>query len=553
MSVGFDKIKVRCGECGDRPKEGSHLSYLVTTRMHLCDKCRKIEKPNTDVPEPSDQNSRMCDEHSDRIVDLFCNTCKREICMMCGMTSHSSHEKDELKKVIQKRQHDDEERLKDIKIKEDEWCQFQKFADKSIARNQQHFQTVRQSVNTSTGESQMKIENTRQQKEDKIRKEAQVKIEEIERLKEAQLNCNNIEAKKDEERVQKAKDNIMNKLSVLQDASTTKTKAVVAALHGPGVAKSSGQAKSLSVPGDETREWTLDDSIPSPNVTMKAMEQLGSHVDQIVWAVSDHKDKLRENNLVSTIWTLKQEYPLNHDPWPCSYVGGDTVVFIDVASGSVHAMNLQNGESKPISQGKGNYTDCVSNGKHILTCENTKTELQYEAHLSQIDLDEASTNGTPIVLDYKTDEPVAVYAAENKKGVLMVAYDGADSIIKVKGHLGTPGNNLEQKTIGLKKRKIGIGSKKIGGKLHATPAGKFVVDTGPAEFTVINEYGTEDATIYHKEWDYALCGTDPLDDILYVSYQPEGSDIVKMDEVALDGTIIRKGVLEYKVEGKLVV
>nr|XP_054765928.1 uncharacterized protein LOC129272863 [Lytechinus pictus] len=553
MSLGFDKPDVlSCEKCGDYLDDGAHFSYKVDTRMYLCNSCTKDVKV-ADFPCSSDQKDRYCDDHSERVM-LFCNTCKREICMMCGLTSHSSHEKEELGKVRKRRQQEVEEQMKAIKIREKEWLQFQTFFDQRREGIEQHLYSVEQLVENSAEECENEVDNVRQLKEQRIRNDAREKIKDIERLMESQINCNNIEARNDIERIRDAKITIFNKVSNLRQISkknmsrmtgeiSEKTSLIHAALQGHSVAK--GKAASASVAESKTKDFVSAQSIPSPTVMKDAFELLSSNAKQIVW-VCNQRDKLSESNLVSNIWTLSQEHTLKHDTLLCSSFGSDTVIYIDVTSECVHTLDLNNGQSRPISQGARNYRDCVSTEKLVLACENVKVGLQYETHLSQLNLQGESTTKTTLVLDHKTDHPNAVYAAVNKKGVIMVAFDGSNSIVKVKDFLDPSGTDLRQ---GLKGKMIGIKGKKIRGMLHATSGEKFVVATGQAEFSVINEYGTVDATICDKKWGFALCGTDPLEDILYVSYQSEGSEFVRIDEVTLNGTIRRRGVVEYKANG----
>ncbi|XP_041477853.1 uncharacterized protein LOC121425737 [Lytechinus variegatus] len=558
MSLGFDKPDVlSCEKCGDLLDDGAHLSYKVETRIYLCNSCTKGVKV-ADFPCYSDQKSRYCDdhrEHGERVV-LFCNTCKREICMMCGVTSHSSHEKEELEKVRKRRQQEVEEQMKAVKIREGEWLQFQKFFVRGCGGIEQHLHSVERLVENSAKEYEKEVDNNRQLKEQKIRNDARKKKDDIESLMEGQIACNNIEARNEKKRIQDARITIFNKVSNLRQISEKKisrmngeisenTSLIHAAVQGHSEAKGNHQAASASVAESKTKDLVSAHSIPSPTVMKDAFELLSSYARQIVW-VCNQKDKLSESNLVSSIWTLSQEHTLKHDPLLCSSCGSDTVIYIDVTSECVNALDLNNGKSRPISQGKRNYTDCVSTEKLVLAFENIKVGLQYETHLSQLNLRGESTTKTTIVLDHKTDRPEAVYAAVNKKGVIMVGFDGSNSIIKFRDFLDPSGTDVRQ---GLKGKMIGIKGKKIGGMLHATSGGKFVVATGRAEFSVINEYGTVDATICDKEWGFALCGTDPLEDILYVSYQSEGGEFVRIDEVTLNGTIRRRGVVEYKANG----
>eukprot|EP00918_Siedleckia_nematoides_P083579 GHVU01183232.1.p1 GENE.GHVU01183232.1~~GHVU01183232.1.p1 ORF type:complete len:320 (+),score=35.95 GHVU01183232.1:24-962(+) len=85
-----DCIKIMCQEC---------LSYHNEfTEDHNLMECNNLNSAN--LNQILMMKTDKCAKHN-KNIELYCLTCKKLVCMMCGMVEHNTHNKQELETVVQ--------------------------------------------------------------------------------------------------------------------------------------------------------------------------------------------------------------------------------------------------------------------------------------------------------------------------------------------------------------------------------------------------------------------------------------------------------------------
>ena len=102
-----NKLLWKCTDCKITLCEGCQIMHnkLPNCKTHQC-------KPYNADSEQVIDVSYYCEHHSDQIMDIYCNECKKIICFRCKVTNHDKHRSETIENAIKSITQDIEKSLK---------------------------------------------------------------------------------------------------------------------------------------------------------------------------------------------------------------------------------------------------------------------------------------------------------------------------------------------------------------------------------------------------------------------------------------------------------
>ena len=160
LSESCDPAVARCLTCSDYLCESCCTIHrkLKATKDHVVKTFQEIKQSDTKSGVRSLHKKHHCHEHKDKLLELYCNTCKKAICLFCALLIHKQHDYaviHEIRAVTQERL---EKQISELQTKVIEFQSHQKYTKSLLKISNEAAKTAEAKVNQVCGALMQSIE-----------------------------------------------------------------------------------------------------------------------------------------------------------------------------------------------------------------------------------------------------------------------------------------------------------------------------------------------------------------------------------------------------------
>ena len=184
-------------KCNNGLDENPAIARCLTCSYYLCESCctihrkqnltkdhdvktlEEIKQADKKIGVRSLHKKQYCKEHKDKLLELYCKTCKKVICFLCALVTHKTHDYAEIKEVRGEIQKQLEEHISKVQAKESEFQNHHKYTEKLLQVSNEAVKSSEIQVNQACNDLIQIIEVRRAKLLDEIHKIHETEVKQI--------------------------------------------------------------------------------------------------------------------------------------------------------------------------------------------------------------------------------------------------------------------------------------------------------------------------------------------------------------------------------------
>ena len=149
LSESCDPAGARCLTCSDYLCESCCTIHrkLKATKDHVVKTFEEIKQSDKKTGVQSLHKKHHCNKHKDKLLELYCKTCKKAICFLCALLTHKQHDCAVISEVRAEAQKVLEKQILKVHAKEIEFQNHQKYTENLLKISNEAAKSAEAKVN----------------------------------------------------------------------------------------------------------------------------------------------------------------------------------------------------------------------------------------------------------------------------------------------------------------------------------------------------------------------------------------------------------------------